>query len=420
MKAEFVNDKISSASDNKDTIVSLNKFVLDTKILSKLEARISKFNIFRVLKFVFAEIRHSNTLAWILNPEETHGLSDLFLRNWLMRIVMDSNIDSSLYPSPIIINTCEFVSIDVRREWHNIDLLILIETKEHGEWIVVIENKVHSTQSENQLETYEKRAKEYFPQSKYQIKVFLTKNNEPPAKDSYIQTNYELIYEVLDDCIKQRVNTIASEPLILLNHYMEILAEVFMEDSEIAKLARSIYKKHKEAIDVIILHKPDALADLTDYIHYKINKEQHDLRILPMPKQKGYVRFIPIEWNTSDNLQGDAWGKSSSFILFELDLWLKSPSLKITLGKPPKEWAKSVWAVAQNQPFNPPRKKKMPESWICIHSFKSRIPLDKLEEADIGELGNKIFNWLREYLQTKNTKKIISCIKLELENLNFH
>ena len=139
------SDILSRDSDNKKRIVSLNNFVLDTKTLSKLEAKISKFNIYRVLKFVYAEIRHSNTLAWILNPVETHGLSDLFLRNWLMRVVIDSNLDPSLYPSPIIIDSCEFVSVDVRREWHNIDLLILIETKEHGKWLIVIENKIEST-----------------------------------------------------------------------------------------------------------------------------------------------------------------------------------------------------------------------------------------------------------------------------------
>ena len=411
---------MSRDSDNKKRIVSLNNFVLDTKTLSKLEAKISKFNIYRVLKFVYAEIRHSNTLAWILNPVETHGLSDLFLRNWLMRVVIDSNLDPSLYPSPIIIDSCEFVSVDVRREWHNIDLLILIETKEHGKWLIVIENKIESTQRKRQLEDYQERARKYYPTYDYQISIFLTKNREKPAIDSFVPTDYELIYEILSDCIQQRKDTIANEPLILLNHYMDILAEVFMEDSEVAKLARNIYKKHKEAIDVIILHKPDALADLTDYIHDKVIEEQHELRIFPMRKHKGYVRFIPIEWKTSENLQGDAWGKESSFILFELDLWLKSPSLKITLGKPPKDWAKSIWAVAQNHPFNPPRKEKMPESWICIHSFKSRIPLDKLEEANIGELGTKIFNWFRDYLQLKNTKKIISSVESELERLNLH
>ena len=55
----------------------LKKFLLDIDCLSMLET--NSFSIFDVLKISRAEIRHSNILAWILNPNENHGYSHNFL-----------------------------------------------------------------------------------------------------------------------------------------------------------------------------------------------------------------------------------------------------------------------------------------------------------------------------------------------------
>src|SRR5262249_10582480 len=48
--------------------------------LTKLEARIGRFNIFDALGIARAEIRHSSFLAFILDPAESHGQGQLFLK----------------------------------------------------------------------------------------------------------------------------------------------------------------------------------------------------------------------------------------------------------------------------------------------------------------------------------------------------
>ena len=40
-----------------------------------------KFNAFDVLRYSDYEIRHSNVLAWLLTPGETHGVGGAFLRS---------------------------------------------------------------------------------------------------------------------------------------------------------------------------------------------------------------------------------------------------------------------------------------------------------------------------------------------------
>ena len=113
-------------SQSKGEIKALNEFVVNCQDLQKLDRLVGKFNIFRVLRFEYGELRHSNMLAWLFDPTQSHGLGDLFLRRWLMRILLESKVDCNT-PSPVDVDCGEFVSVDVYREWWNIDLVIQIK-----------------------------------------------------------------------------------------------------------------------------------------------------------------------------------------------------------------------------------------------------------------------------------------------------
>ncbi len=47
------------------------------------EQQTPRFNPFDVLRYAEYEIRHSNVLAWLLTPGESHGLGDKFLRRFI-------------------------------------------------------------------------------------------------------------------------------------------------------------------------------------------------------------------------------------------------------------------------------------------------------------------------------------------------
>jgi len=49
----------------------LDTFLADNPELEQLSAQLATFNIFRALKIERAEIRHSNTLGWLLDPSES-------------------------------------------------------------------------------------------------------------------------------------------------------------------------------------------------------------------------------------------------------------------------------------------------------------------------------------------------------------
>jgi PD-(D/E)XK nuclease superfamily len=80
---------MNPAATVNETLHELNALVVSCPELRELEKLLGNFNIFRVLRFEHGEIRHSNVLSWLFDPDESHGLRDLFLRRWLMRVFHD-------------------------------------------------------------------------------------------------------------------------------------------------------------------------------------------------------------------------------------------------------------------------------------------------------------------------------------------
>jgi len=64
-------------------IECLENFVLSHPELDKLESLLSDFNIFETLKSEYTEVKHSNVLAWLLDPQENHGLASYFITELL-------------------------------------------------------------------------------------------------------------------------------------------------------------------------------------------------------------------------------------------------------------------------------------------------------------------------------------------------
>jgi len=109
--------------ESKQTQQCLDAFLVDNHELEALDARLKRFNIFDVLKVSHAELRHSNMLAWLLDPAGSHGLGDAFVRRFLSRLLRDKpEIAVSL--TPVRVELMDFDDVEVLREWHNVDVLV--------------------------------------------------------------------------------------------------------------------------------------------------------------------------------------------------------------------------------------------------------------------------------------------------------
>ncbi len=112
----------NSLENKKDVYRILDKFLVDNTELEELSARLSIFNIFGVLRIEKAEIRHSNVMAWLLDPQGSHGLGQAFLQRVLSTILLDSE-SSVVELTPAHIELMNLRDVEILREWKNIDLV---------------------------------------------------------------------------------------------------------------------------------------------------------------------------------------------------------------------------------------------------------------------------------------------------------
>ena len=389
---------------------ALTALVMDCPELAKLEGRLSRFNIFRVLKAAKHEIRHSNMLAWLFDPEESHGLGDRFLRRWLMNVARDAlvRLDSpGTFPSPIEIDAVDIEYVEVFRELEKIDLLVEIKTGDGKTWIICIENKIESSQHGSQLSRYRNYVEQRYIDATYRLYVFLTRFEEEPEEAVFITSSHEVIESVLRLCLKERRAAIGAEPRLLIEQYLDLLAEDFVDDSKSAQLARQIYRRHKKAIDFILEVRADPISVASDSLKELLTSESPKLGIAMAPCGKGRVRFIPRQWDVPENSGGTAWGTNSRYVLCEVIFWSKTVELHICVGKAPDVWADAVWNRAATPPFKQEWRRR-PRHWVKPYKAKSNIRIKDLADTDGEEVGRQVFDWLQGELQIERFKNAVA------------
>ena len=171
---------------------ALQNFLLDIGCLDELLPWTGKFNLFDVLKITRAEIRHSNMLGWLLNPNENHGLGDAFLRGILQRLV-ENGSDGRYDVFNVLL--MDLYSFSVMREWKNIDILL---TSSDEKTVIAIENKVGSHEHSNQLNRYREILEQEYPEYS-RLCVFLTPDGETPSDvENWDILSYNDVVEVLE------------------------------------------------------------------------------------------------------------------------------------------------------------------------------------------------------------------------------
>ena len=96
---------------------SYSRLLIDSNY-DRLSLELNKPNIFKILGVSNYELKHSNFLAWLLDPNESHELGGLFLSRYLTDLLLD---ERSKGISLLQIGNIEHRDVEVRREWKNID-----------------------------------------------------------------------------------------------------------------------------------------------------------------------------------------------------------------------------------------------------------------------------------------------------------
>ena len=376
---------------------------------------VGQFNIFRVLGDVSRELRHSNILSWLLTPRESHGLQDRFLKQYLMLVSRDTEAE---FLDPIAIDSANITACEILREWHNIDLLIDVTLKDES-WLFVIENKVKSKQGSDQLKKYRTIIENHPDAAKYaahkQHFILLSKDGEEPDDAAYVKSTYSQVYNALTYAFNEHYNVTGIEPSVLIKHYLRLLEETVMEESEIKSLAQKIYQEHKLAIDTIIDNIPVPHHAISHVIQEKI--QAHPDFVL-LSSNRSYVRFLPKQWNTPENRKGTAWGSDGAYIVIELVVRQNALNLKIVSGRAPTAWVRDLFSKTADRPFTRrTRNLKDNPVWVTYDSrlLESGKGLD--EEDDVSHAASKVWQELKRILESKEFAEKINIIGGEIEHL---
>ena len=286
--------------DKDQHIASIDRFLADNPEFESLSARLSQFNVFRALNIEKVEIRHSNVLAWLLDPDESHGFSDIVFRRLLSNILLMS--DKTIKGlSAAKVELLDISDIEVLREWKNIDILII---DRFNKIILFFENKIYSGESTRQLVKYKRIVELEFPQFTI-IPVFLTltgqESSDKDAQD-YISYSHIQLYSILDRLFLRRKSQLAEPVRVFMQHYLDTLRRLTMQDEELTNLCKTIYRKHREAIDLIVEY--GMVSTFSQAAEDVLGADGNYETLYSSPSQ---IWFLPYSWKTLVPENGVVW-----------------------------------------------------------------------------------------------------------------
>jgi hypothetical protein len=366
---------------------AIERFVVENDDLLDLEERIGRFNIFDALRVERAEIRHSNFLAWLLTPSESHGQGDLFLKAVLMDMLKRAR-ESGLVPplSPVLLDGQELHDVDVRREWRNIDLFMI---SRDPPFVIAIENKVDSGEHSDQLNRYEQIVHEAFAGVPAMF-VFLAANGQVASDEDWIDYSYEDLHRVLSRVKRTAAGSLGGDVGVFLEHYLNLIGSRFMNDAKIEELCRRIYANHRRAIDLIIQHSPVAGSQAIEAMHAFLEANAKDWVIRSNATK--YLLCAPRSWvGQLCDQSGTPLPTSVCDIYIEAEVVPGSIHVRLVIG-PGKDAVRRVAIINTlvGKPYELQKKgkKAYSDKWTRLASTKlyewadeDELPVDKVVEA---------------------------------------
>lgn len=300
---------------------ALTAFTYDNPELARLESLLTRFNLFEAVGVVRHELRHSDFLAYLLDPSRSHGLGSLFLREFLQAVQLTSGAESAL--ALLDLDALDFRQSFVLREWHYVDILVVDSANQLA---VIIENKIGTSEHSDQLNRYYTNFARHYP-GYNPIALYLTPDgDEPRNSPDYQAVSYTLVCEVIEKIAQNNRAAIDSEVVIVLEHYAQMLKRHILSDTEVAELCRNIYQQHKQALDLIFEHRPDQQVQIYQYVKSLVQQET-DLKI--GGNGKNGIVFSLHEWQNSPRHGGEV-GENICWLLY-FEFINKTDSLTLAL-----------------------------------------------------------------------------------------
>lgn len=396
MSKDLEQDKKDKKSDEE----CIKEFLCDISCLDELLKEYESFNVFDVLKISRTEIRHSNMLAWLLDPNGNHGLNDIILRELFKWVTQNYTTDASDYYSVIL--DCE--NFEVTREWHNIDILLV---SNHDKFVISIENKVDSTEHDNQLERYKNVIDEYYSNYK-KLFLYLTPDSAEASDNTWKEIGYRDFYNFIQYAIKH--TAVSDDVKFLIENYLYVLKRDIMTNEELVEISQKIYNKHRQALEIIFKNRPNPANELLNRICDTL-KEKDNIIFNRIKKTK----FYAMHFNTEDlnkiippnNSNNSAWNTCDNYY-YEFDSFEGDDEIQIELRLvlSRKDLSPEINVIQEKIINELSPKGKKGDKYKTVSSKQLKISKQALEFNDIiNNNVDELLEWINDL-----EKKIKACI----------
>jgi hypothetical protein len=360
-------------SVSESNLQVLERFVAENDDLLLLEEKIGRFNIFDALKIERRELQHSNFLAWLLSPNESHGQGDLFLKSILMDVLRKARGQEMTVPvSPVDLDGADLHGVEVRREWRNIDLLI---SSEHPAFVVAIENKVDSGEHSSQLGRYEATVAASFPGVSC-LHVFLTPDGSEASDDDWVNYSYHNLHSVLTRVQRQAGGSLGGDVGVFLAHYLNLVGSKLMNDPDIDDLCQRIYANHSRALELIFERVDVGGTGVVAVISRWLQEQPKMWRVVTTHAK--WVKFFPASWIGVLMREDGSPLPTGAEVFWEFDAGHNALKLRCVVGKVDDQDRRKriIQRLIQNKSeFGFQMKRKEPtEKWTRVYAERS-LPL---------------------------------------------
>ncbi len=358
---------------------------------------------------------HSNLLGWLLNPRESHQVGESFLKLFLE--------ETGAFPQ---VQTGDWSQASVIREWENqvdgklgyLDILILNESEQA---LCAIENKVFSSEHSEQLTRYRKALAAAYPDC-IRRHVFLTRRGTLPFREEereyWTPATYAAVLNIVQRIVDDHISPVEEDIRQLMRQYATTLRRNIVPETSVRQLARQIYLEHKDAIDLIIQHKPNYIEEmkrefltaLGDVNGWVLDRED-----------SGFVRFRSLEWDNFEVQEtGTGWlPQSSALILFQInfrDGAMNLPYFDVGLSPGPNEtFRRRLLDNAINKPgLFTPRDRSYRSGWIVLDQKEYILEEADLKRWDDPSVRGKIHAWVHNFAENElpaMNEVVVNCLR---------
>ena len=421
---DVVRLELLLAYANSATLQALRNFADDPALSQLLELQRKdegQLDLFHVLGIKDSELAHSNFLAWLLAPQESHGLSGYFLKSFLLQTCARASALGLPGMTPARIHSIDWSTTEVRREWQYIDILIL---NRNAQFVCAIENKIWAEEGigesgKSQLTWYRKTLERHFPNFARHY-VFLSPSGMcskiRKERKYWTPENYSTILELVEQTVDDNVGVLREDVRIFLRQYAFTLRRnIVQETTELQQLARQIYLKHREAIELIYQNKPDYRADFKQII-----KESMALckgwRL--DGEDASYVRFHPAKWNDFASMRTGTGWSSKALILLQFYCTDTNAHFALYLSPGDDESIRKriVNAVRQNSALFNRAGITMTSGWMSMHDHGYILNDNDLNNWDDEDAPGpeKLRNWVSDFIKNQFSDMndvIVNCLR---------